>query len=91
VTTQKASTSGRGSLLKQQTVAFGREPVSVPAGSVPARPPAVPAPGSLEGEPHVQLHRDDDGSVRAITVRCSCGREITLQCEYLDDGGANER
>jgi hypothetical protein len=88
---RKTFSRTRGGLLKQQAVAFGGEAVRVPAGAVPAPRPAPPAPGQPEGAPHVHLHRDEDGSVRSITVRCPCGREITLQCEYLDDGGTDER
>jgi hypothetical protein len=89
MTMTKAFNPGRGGLLKQGTVAIGREPIRVPVAHMPPRRPAAAA-AHPEGEPQVQLHRADDGSVRAITVRCTCGREVTLQCEYLDEGGTNE-
>jgi hypothetical protein len=90
MTMGKTSNLSKGGLLKQGSVAIGREPVKVPVGHVPARRPAAPA-AHPEGEPEVQLLRAEDGSVRAITVRCTCGREISLQCEYLENGGTNER
>lgn len=41
---------------------------------VPPRPPG-------DCEPHVELVRDG-GHVRAIDIRCACGKRIYLQCEY---------
>lgn len=90
MTIGKATSMGKGGLLKQGTVAFGREAIKVPVGQMPARRHA-PSAAHPEGEPEVQLIRAEDGSVRAITVRCPCGREISLQCEYLGDGGTNEK
>lgn len=72
-------------LLKQHAVAYRREAVKVP---VARRNPRRPAPAA-GGEPTVDLHRGPDGAVQAITVRCTCGKEITLQCEYLGEGGSD--
>jgi len=92
MTMEDPSNRGKGGLLKQNEVAFAREPVTVPAGNIPARPPAADrAEPDADGRPEVRLHRAEDGTVRAITVRCPCGREVTLQCEYLDDGGKDEQ
>ncbi len=95
---RKTYAASKGGLLKQQGVDFGEEPVPVPVAALPAATPrreAAPVPTDpagehLEGDPQVHLHRAEDGSVRAITVRCPCGREITMQCEYIDEGGNNE-
>ncbi len=94
---RKSYASSGGGLLKQRGVDFDRKPVAVPVGNLPASagrpaagPPAKagsPAGEHLEGDPQVHLHRGEDGSVQAITVRCPCGREITMQCEYIDEGG----
>lgn len=74
---------GRGALLRQDRVAFDRTPARVSAGPLPpsCRPPAEPG-----GEPDVQLVRAPDGTVIQITVRCPCGRQTTLRCEYSDQG-----
>ena len=93
---RKSHAHSRGGLLKQRSMDFDREPMPVPVSALPppARPsvpkPAAPADEHLEGDPQVHLHRAEDGSVRAITVRCPCGREITMQCEYIDEGGTDE-
>jgi hypothetical protein len=75
--------SSGGRLLKQDQVTLGQTAARVPAGQLPrpTRPPAEP-----HGEPEVHLTRADDGTVIQITVRCPCGRETTLQCQYPDQG-----
>jgi hypothetical protein len=76
--------SGRGRLLKQNEVAPGAGTVSVPAAQLP-RPREAPA--ATGGQPEVKLVRGPDGTVQQIRVRCPCGRETTLQCEYPVSGG----
>ncbi|MFH0944933.1 MAG: hypothetical protein V2A76_07020 [Planctomycetota bacterium] len=39
------------------------------------------APECEPEEPSLQVERDGDRIVR-ITARCSCGREIKIQCDY---------
>lgn len=58
----------------------------VPVGDVPS-----PAKSQHEEEdPEIQVDRGGDGTIRAITVRCSCGRVTTLECEYSEQGEQNE-
>ena len=84
---QQGGRSSRGRLLKQDRVALGQTAARVPAGQLPrpARRPAEP-----DGEPEVRLIRADDGTVTQITVRCPCGRETTLDCQYPDHGEGDE-
>jgi len=76
-----------GSLLKGDQIVFQPVPLKVPvAGPAPASAPRQPA-----GEPEVELTRAPDGTITAITVRCPCGRHVTLECEYSDRGGTDEQ
>ena len=77
-------------ILKQQQVIVRGEPVAIPSGGTAPRAEAPAGPPASD-KPDVQLIRADDGSVRSIRVRCACGREITLQCEYFADGGEHEK
>ena len=74
-------------VLKAGEVLLGQEAVEVPVGELGLKRPAAPA---YEGEPDIEVERADDGTVRAIRVRCPCGRVTTLQCEYLEQGGEND-
>ncbi|MHC4481835.1 MAG: hypothetical protein ACYS1C_12835 [Planctomycetota bacterium] len=75
---------GRGGVLNAEQVVFDEAAVQVPVGELPRRMRL--APEADGAEPEVKLTRGDDGSVKQITVHCPCGREITLQCEYLAQG-----
>ena len=80
-------TSRGKKVLKAHQVLLGPEAVEVPVGRLDVRPASAPAP---EGEPEIDVQRAEDGTVRAIQVRCPCGRVTTLQCEYFEQGGKNE-
>jgi len=84
---QQGERSSRGRLLKQDRVVLGQSVARVPAGQLPR-----PTPRSAQNgdEPEVHLVRAEDGTVTQITVRCPCGRETTLHCEYPDHGGDDE-
>ncbi|KPK66191.1 MAG: hypothetical protein AMK73_00875 [Planctomycetes bacterium SM23_32] len=86
-----ASGDGRERLLKGHRVQVLQEAVQVPVGRLPVRQTAPePSRGDV-GEPEVQMVRADDGTIQQITIRCTCGRQTTLQCEYLTQGDADEK
>ncbi len=86
MTMRRDMSRAKDGLLKGDAVRNGG-PVRIPAAPLPSpRPPERH--DEEDGEPEVELHRGPDGAVSAISVRCPCGREITLQCEYLN--GADE-
>ena len=72
-------------LLKAEHIVYDTAPMRVPQGSVASRA-ASARPEQLGGEPDVDYIRDENGAVKSILIRCACGREITLQCEYLEGG-----
>ena len=78
-------TNDRNGLLKGDQISVGGSSVSVPPGQLPHRRKAKPVTGP--GDPKIDVVRDDNGAIKQITVRCTCGREISLQCEYLSEGG----
>ncbi|MCK4282844.1 MAG: hypothetical protein KAX44_00900 [Candidatus Brocadiae bacterium] len=80
-------TSRGRKVLKAREVLLGQEAVEVPVGTLDVRLASAPVP---EGEPEIEVERAEDGTVRAIQVRCPCGRVTTLQCEYSEQGGENE-
>jgi len=82
--------SGKDPLVKADRVSVSDEPVTVPAAVMP-RQGLPPQTLHTEGEPLVDVVRAPDGTIRSIVVHCACGREIALQCEYLADGGDNEK
>ena len=80
----------RERILKREQLVLRGEPVSVPVGSPASRPPGRKVEGQRP-EPELEVVRAPDGSVAAIVVQCTCGRRITLECDYLlDSGGDNE-
>ncbi|MGD2175585.1 MAG: hypothetical protein PVJ27_09295 [Candidatus Brocadiaceae bacterium] len=74
-------------VIKAGEVAFGSEPARIPVGDVAPRHRPQPA---VEEEPEINIDRAEDGTVRTIEVRCTCGRTISLQCEYFEQGGEDE-
>ena len=74
---------GPGSVLKQDRISLNQAAARVPAVELPRQQP--PRPDS-QGEPEVHLVKAKDGTVTRITVRCPCGRETTLDCQYPDQG-----
>ena len=36
----------------------------------------------LEGEPELDLVKNDEGTVTHMHVKCPCGRELTVECDY---------
>ena len=75
-------------LLKDDSFALGQGAVEVPVGSESGkgREPAA----AVRPEPEVDFTRTGDGAIEWIVVHCTCGQEIRLRCEYLEDGGADE-
>ena len=74
------------SLIRSDRIRFSKDAVSVP---VPSGAPQRGGPPAVQGEAVVDLVQGPDGSVQLIKVRCTCGRVITLHCEYLTDGGSD--
>ena len=85
-----ASFTDSGPILKSDQVGIGSEPASIPVGALPQRRARAGGP-DLAGEPEVKFTKAADGTVEQITVRCPCGREVTLQCEYPVRGGENAK
>jgi hypothetical protein len=79
----------RGAILAHQRVVSLGEPVRVPSGQIPQHRPST-ANSAGVGNAEVDVATDERGVVQSITVRCSCGREVTLKCEYLPEGDENE-
>ena len=72
-------------IVKAERVAYIEKVVTVPAGQIP-REPLSQAQGKAQAQPEVTVSKAEDGAIQTVTVRCTCGREIPLQCEYLDGG-----
>lgn len=85
-----SSRTGRNGLLRREQVLFNQKPAAVPVGALPQRKRHSAA-GDAPGEPEVRVTKAQDGTIEQITVRCPCGREITLQCEYLSRGDHNAK
>lgn len=83
---------GKGRVVKGDSVSIQPEAVLVRVGKTePGSTESPPAePSQEEGTPEIETTRSEEGLIQAITVRCPCGREITLNCDYLDDGGSDE-
>ena len=81
----------KGAILKEDQVVVRSAPVSVPPGDITRPRPraADTAPGAPD-EPELNVIRAADGTIQSIHVRCPCGREISLQCEYVTDGGGED-
>jgi hypothetical protein len=75
----------KNGLVKKDRVVFDAGPARVPVGDLPRRR-ARPAGADAGGEPHVEVLKAEDGTVQQVTVRCPCGRQVTLQCDYLGRG-----
>ncbi len=84
-----SSVMGRDGLFKRDRVMFDRQPAGVPVQAPrPRRPHAEGAEGS---QAEVQVAKAPDGTIQQITVRCTCGREITLYCDYSGRGDDNAK
>ncbi len=79
--------SRKNRVVEAENVQMGKEAASIPVGEV-RRAPSRAEP---EGEPEVQVERAEDGTVRTIKVRCTCGRTVELACEYFQQGGDHEQ
>ena len=75
-------TDQRGRLFKGGQTAVGREDVKIPAGRLPAPTRGARAAGGGQ-PPEIGTVLAADGTIEQITVRCSCGEEIVIQCDYL--------
>jgi len=82
----------RSKVLKREAVALQDQKVKIPAGMCGGQAgdgacrPEVDLNFTKPLEPHVDIVRGPDGTIEAITVRCTCGRETTLHCEYQEEG-----
>ena len=72
-------------VVKANHVAYTEKLVAIRVGQIP-REPLSQAHGKAQAQPEVTASRAEDGTIQSLTVRCTCGREIPLQCEYLDGG-----
>jgi len=77
---------GKARLLKGKHVTLGREPARVAIPETCARRGEASPARERRREMTVTPQRREDGTIEAITVRCMCGREITLMCDYQDGG-----
>ncbi len=70
-------------LLKRRRVRHSRVVRKVPCGTPPAgeedRDTSAEVPS---GEPELEPIQDDEGTVTHIHVRCPCGRELMVECDY---------
>lgn len=80
--------SRRDKLLKEHEVVFHEARANVPVGHLTHRKGRSPR-SDAAGEAEVKVTKSADGTVEQITVRCACGREITIQCEYSGRGDDN--
>jgi hypothetical protein len=86
----EAPLAGRDGLFKRERVVFDQQPAGVPVGALPSRKGHA-AGADLGTEPEVKVVKAADGTVQQIIVRCACGREITLHCEYFGRGDENAK
>lgn len=82
---------GRDRLLKGHRVVLNDEAARIPAPGLPGPRPAPSPQDGPAGRPEVHIVKADDGTVQKITVRCPCGRETTLECEYFPHGDNDEQ
>ncbi len=80
--------AGSNKLLKSEYIRLQKKAVRIPVGEAVCRQHKE-TPQKGRTQPEVDFVKAQDGTVQSITVRCTCGRDITLQCEYLEDGGEN--
>jgi len=80
-------TDGKGEVLKGDNITLDNTRVQV--GPTEEQPPARDE-EELPSETQVKTLRGESGKVEAIEVTCSCGRNIHLNCEYMEDKDARE-
>jgi hypothetical protein len=76
---------GRCRLLKRHEVYLQDEAAHIPAPRLPRRRPAA-GQDAAPAEPRIDLQKGEDGTVQKVNVLCTCGRKITLECEYFGQG-----
>ena len=76
-------------VLKSEQVNLGKKSVSINCASASCQPAGGGASGGPT-QPEVIPNRSADGKISTITVRCSCGREIHINCDYLEEESADE-
>lgn len=72
-------------VVKAKRVTYTEKVVNVRVGQIP-RELLSRASGTARAQPEVTVSKAEDGTIQSVTVRCTCGREIPLQCEYLGGG-----
>ncbi len=80
---------GRSRLLTGDDISFSRRSVTIAVSSAPGVAGARPT-GTGPAQPEVIPVGAEDGKIDMITVRCTCGREITITCDYAQEGGEDE-
>jgi len=83
----KTPTKGKSRVLKHEEVEFSGEPVRVAVAKTALQEEAPGPSRQVRAEPEVVPERAEDGTIERITVRCTCGRETVINCDYLDEGG----
>jgi hypothetical protein len=78
--------STRRGLLRANDVEVGPAPVRVPTAGRTRRAPRQPSQHAADcaGQPAVEVLRGSGGEVRAIVVQCTCGEQITIECQYQE-------
>ena len=78
--------STRRGLLHANDVEVGPAPVRVPTAGRARRAPQQSAQHATgcAGQPAVEVLRGPAGAVRAIVVQCTCGEQITIECQYQE-------
>ena len=84
----ETSAKGKGRLLKGDQISLSPDAVHVHVSQIKIHRPAKPQ-EPVRHAPEVSTARAEDGTIRTITVRCTCGREIQITCDYLDEGENN--
>jgi len=71
-------------ILSSSDVRISDAPVRVGEAQAPGASPNLNGHGSGDGkhEPEVSLEHDAAGNVATISIRCQCGEEITIACDY---------
>jgi len=85
----ESQSKGRARLLRRDRVALNPEAVHVAAS--PPKSRGGQSPEHVRAEPEIIPIRAEDGTIEMITVRCTCGRDIHISCDYLDEGGKDEK
>ena len=76
-------TGSNSKVLSQGEVQISDTPVRVGNTTVEGGQAAALDSGQ-EHAPEISVEHDADGNVALIRIRCSCGEDIAVACEYSD-------